>query len=81
MSHTAWIQFCLRTKLNLVIKKNKYIILYTSLPDSLCFKNYILDENTIGAINQKNNEKKEIRDQNNNCNGRNGSFHLIDNIL
>jgi len=43
--------------------------------------NYISDENTIEAINQKNNEKKEIHDQNNNCNGRNGSFRLIDNIL
>lgn len=43
--------------------------------------NYISDENTIEAINQKNNEKKEIRDQNNNCNGRNGSFRLIGNIL
>lgn len=66
MSLTAWIQFCLGTKLNLVIKK-KQLHIYISLPDSLCFMNYISDENTIEAINQKNNEKKEIRDQNNNC--------------
>jgi len=43
--------------------------------------NYISDENAIEAINQKNNENKEIRDQNNNFNERNGSSRLIDNIL
>lgn len=69
MSLTAWIQFCLETKLNLV----KYIYIYINIQliprDSLCFMNYISDENTIEAINQKNNEKNEFRDQNNNYNG------------
>lgn len=52
MSLTAWIQFYLETKLNLV-KKNIYKNIQLNPPNSLCFMNYISDENTIEAINQK----------------------------
>lgn len=70
MSFTVKIRFRGETKLRFV-NTSMSINMHNTVPRpnvlySLCYINYISDENTIEAINQCKNEGKEIRDQNSN---------------